>query len=91
MASTNAKFVIHPSDLASIYVEVYGLDKFTALANDYREKFEADKRPVTENTIKKYNNYEKFPNGHYEWYSEFVLTLTMQLARGAALIAASNV
>lgn len=88
MASTNAIYVIHPSDLATLLIDVYGLKKFTDLANNYRVKYATDKRPVTEATIKKYNNVSKFPGGHYEWYADFVLVLVQQIFDGARLIAA---
>jgi hypothetical protein len=88
MASTNATYVLHPSDLATLLIHVYGLEKFTILANDYRMQYHTDKRPVTETTIKKYNNVDKFPGGHYEWYAEFVLALTQQIFDGASRIAA---
>jgi len=87
MATTKAVHAIHPAYLGAHLVNVYGLKKFTSMANQYRIEYGYDKRDVTELTIKKYNNPESFPDGHYEWYSDFITSLVLQLFRGARFMA----
>lgn len=87
MATTKAVHAIHPAHLGAHLVGVYGLTKFTSMANQYRIEYGYDSRPVTELTIKKYNNVESFPVGHYEWYSDFIASLVLQLFRGARFMA----